>query len=125
MSGSEQFQAIADLAHGRIVLRELDMDDADAFDKVLNLMLAVDLSVLKIDLTGLTFMRQRHVACLIRAHNAHPNVLLCGPARMHLRLFEIMGLADLQDRRHLRRLLDRPPGGHAGAGRGERRARRR
>jgi anti-anti-sigma factor len=93
MSGSEQFQAIADLAHGRIVLRgELDMDDVDAFDKVLNLMLAVDPPVLKIDLTGLTFMGSAGVACLIRAHNAHPNVLLCGPARMHLRLFEIMGL---------------------------------
>jgi anti-anti-sigma factor len=93
MSGSEHFQAIADLAHGRLVLRgEFDMDDVDAFEKVLKLMLAVDPPVLKIDLTGLTFLGSAGIGCLIRAHNAHPNVLLCGPARVHLRLFEITGL---------------------------------
>ena len=93
MSGPGGFHAIADPERCAVVLTgDFDMDGVDAFDDALRAVLAVEPSTVRIDLSGVTYLGSAGLSCLVRADQSHPQVVLCGPTPIHLRLFEITGM---------------------------------
>jgi anti-sigma B factor antagonist len=73
------------------LIGDLDAAAVATFDEALAAVLAKPSARLVLDLSGVTFLASAGLACLIRTHGAHPNVVLRAPTPAVTRLLEITG----------------------------------